>query len=653
MRSNLFLQTLLNHLPAATYACDAEGLITYFNPKAVELWGREPKLNDPAERFCGSIRLYSPDGTPLEHVHSWMALALRNERSYNAKEFAVERPDGSRVTVLGYVNPIRDEDGRLTGAVNTMVEVDERKESEAAAARLAAIVESSDDAIVSKDLKGVIRSWNQGAENIFGYTAEEAVGQSITLIIPEERLHEEDEILSRLRRGERIEHFTTVRQRKDGGLLDISLTVSPIKDSEGRVLGASKIARDITEARRAQAAVEEQARSLAAINRVAAALAAELDLERLIQSVTDAGRELCRAQFAAFFYSAQAEKESAYEMLGRSGRVPAGFDESFALRSFPDVFGESPAARNSVSDEGTWSGSYVAVPVVPRSGKAVGVLFIGDETDGTFGEQVEQVLSAIANHAATAIDNALLYEEARGLTESLEEKVEQRTADLNALNQELETFNYSVAHDLRGSLRGIDGFSTLIAEESGEELSENTRRYLERIRAGAQRMGQLLDSLLELSKLMRVEVHRKNVDLRDLAQSIIHDLRQWEPERQVEVVIGECPSFMGDRTLMRLAMENLLSNAWKFTRDEPVARIEVGCQEQDGRRVYYVSDNGVGFDSRYSDKLFEPFQRLHAPGTFEGTGIGLANAKRIIEKHGGTIWAASEVGKGATFYFTV
>ncbi|HEX7004295.1 MAG TPA: PAS domain S-box protein [Trueperaceae bacterium] len=646
-----YFRKLLGQLPAAAYACDAEGLVTYYNPRAVALWGRAPRLNDPAHRYCGSFRPLRPDGLALDRNDCFMALALKNDRGYDAQEVIIERPDGTRRTVLAYINPVHDDDGRLLGAINTLVDISDRKLTEEAPARLAAIVESSDDAIVSKDLTGGIRSWNRGAEELFGFSAEEAVGRSITLIIPEDRLDEENEILGKLRRGERIDHFETVRRRKDGSLIDISLTVSPIKDGSGQVVGASKIARDITEVKRAQEALQEQARTLRTINEVAGKLSGELDLKRLVRTVTDAGRELSRSQFGAFFYSEQGQHGAGYTLMARSGDMPEGFDEEYVLGSYPEVFGAVEGAARP--KPGPKLNSHLAVPVVPRSGKALGVLFFGDERPGVFDEQLEQVIAAIGSHAATAIDNALLYEEARELNESLEEKVEQRTADLNALNQELETFNYSVAHDLRGSLRGIDGFSSLILEESGDELSDTTRRYLNRVRAGAQRMGQLLDNLLELSRLMRAEVLRQHFDLHSMARSIIEDLREWEPEREVEVVIADCPLLVGDPGLMRIAMENLLGNAWKFSRHRSPARIEVGCEERDGNVVYYVRDNGIGFDDRFEDKLFEPFQRLHAPDAFEGTGIGLANTKRIIDKHGGRIWATSAPDQGATFYFTL
>jgi len=237
---------LLEKLPAGAYTCDCAGLITYFNRHAVQIWGRSPKLNDSADRFCGSFRLFAPDGTPISHDECWMARALREGKDYNGEEIVIEREDGSRVTVLAHASPLYDDSGKMLGAMNVLVDISDRKQAEAATTLLAAIVESSDDAIVSKSLDGRILSWNAGAERLFGYAAEEAIGSPITIIIPPDRLDEEGAILARLRRGERIEHFETQRVSKQGRRIDISLTISPIRDSAGRIVGASKVARDVT-----------------------------------------------------------------------------------------------------------------------------------------------------------------------------------------------------------------------------------------------------------------------------------------------------------------------------------------------------------------------------------------------------------------------
>jgi two-component system CheB/CheR fusion protein len=251
LRGDGHFRQVLDLLPAAVYITDASGLITYYNEAAATLWGYRPQLG--LSEWCGFWKLYWPDGTPLPHNECPMAMAVRENRPIRGLEALAERPDGVRVPVIPYPTPLYDAAGELIGAVNMVVDISDRKHAEHSARQLAAVVEFSDDAILTKDLDGVITSWNRGAERLFGYTAEEAVGRPITtILIPHDRLDEEREILGRLRRGERVDHFETVRRRKDGSLLDISLTVSPLKDAAGKIVGASKIARDITERRQAQ-----------------------------------------------------------------------------------------------------------------------------------------------------------------------------------------------------------------------------------------------------------------------------------------------------------------------------------------------------------------------------------------------------------------
>jgi two-component system CheB/CheR fusion protein len=243
------LTDLIETLPGAVYTTDADGLITSYNPAAAELWGREPELG--TDEWCGSWRMFSPDGTPLPHDECPMAIALKEKRAIRGAEAMAVRPDGVRVPFLAYPTPLRDASGKVIGAVNMLVDISERKRGEELAERLAAIVDSSDDAIISKDLDGIVRTWNKGAERLFGHAADEIVGESIRIVIPPDRHNEEDDILSRVRRGEHIEHYETIRLRKDGSQVWVSLTISPLKNSQGKVIGASKVARDMTERRRA------------------------------------------------------------------------------------------------------------------------------------------------------------------------------------------------------------------------------------------------------------------------------------------------------------------------------------------------------------------------------------------------------------------
>ena len=249
------LREMIDALPAAIYTTDGEGYVTHFNPAAVAFAGRVPQAG--VDRWCTSWKLFRADGSPLPHEECPMAVALKEGSSPDGQELIAARPDGTRRWFTPYPRALRDGEGKILGGVNMLVDITERKETEQPTRLLAAIVDSSEDAIVSKTLDGVITSWNQGAERLFGHSAEEAIGKNIKLIIPAERHQEEDEILERLRRGERIEHFETVRMRKDGTRLDVSLSISPVRDAAGRVVGASKVARDITEAKRGQEALRQ------------------------------------------------------------------------------------------------------------------------------------------------------------------------------------------------------------------------------------------------------------------------------------------------------------------------------------------------------------------------------------------------------------
>jgi len=280
------IESVLSLMPAAVYTCDLAGRITYFNHRAAELWGREPKLDSEEDRYCGSFCMILPDGSRLPLDQCPMAVAVKTGEPFRNQEVLVERPNGSRITVRMNISPFHDENGRLCGAINTFQDVTQLRQAEQASLHLAALVESSDDAIVAKNLDGIVRSWNPAAERLFGYSEAEMIGKPITTIIPPDRHDEEIRILKRIRHGERIEHYDTVRQRKDGSLVEISLTISPIKDATGKIVGASKIAREISKRKQAETALREARDELARANQ---------ELERRVKERT---AELERANAA-------------------------------------------------------------------------------------------------------------------------------------------------------------------------------------------------------------------------------------------------------------------------------------------------------------------------------------------------------------------
>jgi len=244
-------------------------------------------------------------------------------------------------------------------------------------------------------------------------------------------------------------------------------------------------------------------------------------------------------------------------------------------------------------------------------------------------------------------------EKIRKLNAELEQRIDARTAELRNAYQELESFSYSVSHDLRSPLRSINGFSQLLLEDYFDQLDDTARSYLQRVCEGANRMGQLIDEILEFSRVGRCELRKQAISFTDLSREIVQQLRNQEPDREVETAIADGVHGEGDLHLLHIVLENLLNNAWKYTGKVEHARIEFGELTKDQQKVYYVKDNGAGFDMRYMDKLFGAFQRLHSATEFEGNGIGLATVQRVIQRHGGRVWAESAPDHGATFYFTL
>lgn len=404
--------------------------------------------------------------------------------------------DGSCYWVATTIVPFLNAQGKPRQFVAIRADITARKLAEEARSRLSGIVRSSSDAIISKSLDGIITSWNSGAEKVFGYTEKEAVGQSMLILFPPDRIHEEADILARIARDETVPHFETQRVRKDGHVLDLSVTISPVHDSEGQVIGASKIARDITDRRLAEEAI-------------------------------------------------------------------------------------------------------------------------------------------------------------RKLNAELEQRVVERTAQLEAANKELEAFSYSVSHDLRAPLRAMDGFSQALLEDYGPQLPAEAQDHVRTIRRGAQKMGALIDDLLTFSRLSRSPLTFRQVDVNRLVRSTLEDLAPQRSGHEVELVHHELPACQGDPALLKQVWVNLLANAFKYTQKRARAVVEIGSMVKNGETIYFVRDNGTGFDMRYAGKLFGVFQRLHRAEDYEGTGVGLAIVQRVVHRHGGRVWAEAKVNEGATFFFTL
>jgi PAS domain S-box-containing protein len=622
--------------------------------------------------------------------------------------------------------------------------VNERKLAESNSIRLAAIVESSGDAIISKTLDGIITTWNRGAEKLFGYSAQESIGKSMLMLFPPERIAEEAEILARIRQGESVDHFDTVRLTKNGKRIDVSVTLSPIRNNQGQIIGASKIARDISERKQVEVALREtQARlssTLAAgsigtwtwdiVNdRLAAdkvtaglfsietdAAAKGLPAEAYLQAVMKEDQPgvaagLARAIKSCGHYDIEyrvRQKSGELCWLQARGRVDcdgAGNAVNFhgavmditerkrtegRIRRLVDSNVQGVMFWNAQGEITGANDAFLRIVGYTREDLAAGRVGWAAMTPPEYASLDRHSLEELAATgvctpfekeyirkdgsrvpillgAATFEDSPdegvcfliditerkAAEEKIRQLNIELEERVEKRTAELEAANKELEAFSYSVSHDLRAPLRAVNGFAGIVLEEFSSQLPEAGRDYLMRIRNGGERMGVLIDDLLEFSRLSRQLINRRSINTVKVVQNVLDELKPQLAGRQVEIKVGELPASHGDPALLKQVWVNLISNAVKYTRGREPAIVEIGCTREKGDDIFFVRDNGAGFDMQYADKLFGVFQRLHRADEFEGTGVGLAIVQRIIHRHGGRVWAQAEVNRGATFYFTL
>ncbi|HSU53541.1 MAG TPA: PAS domain S-box protein [Candidatus Dormibacteraeota bacterium] len=576
---------------------------------------QKPEVSGSFDEFLGFIH---PEDRPT--VRNLMSTALRERSEFNA-DFRVVWPDGSVHDLLSRGKAFYDDKGIPVRFSGISSDVTERRKAEESRSFLAAVVTSSDDAIIGKNMEGRIVSWNAGAERMFGYSAAEMLGQSVQMLLSPDRPEEENKILASARTGQ-ISHFETVRLRKGGQPIHVALTISPIRAVDGRIIGVSTTGRDITERIRAQHALEEHAAVLHE-------QAQMLDLANVM------ARDL---EDRVILWNSGMQKMYGWTKEEALGKVSHRLLKSLLPEPLDKI-------RETLFEKGRWEGEIGHVRKDGQPLLVSSLWILHHDPQGKPAAILE------INNDITERKNA--EEQVLRLNAELERRVTDRTAQLTAANQELEAFTYSVAHDLRAPLRHIDAFARILDEDYGGQLPQEAKKYLENIRLGSRNMSRLVDDLLNLARVGRQELRQNPTPLNQIVNDVLSDLKSDTEGRHIEWRIAQLPTVRCDPGLMKLVFANLMSNAVKYTRPRDPAVIEIGADRENGDPALFVRDNGVGFSMKYADKLFGVFQRLHRSEEFEGTGVGLATVDRIIRKHGGNVWAEAELNKGATFYFTL
>ncbi len=571
-----------------------------------QLWSREvyrimdrdPALGPPAREE--SLEKYTPeDRARLEE-------AIRRARELKETtqlDLSAVLPSGRLLHQTSVIAPVVDEDGKVIRIVGTVQDITARKAAEAARAQLASIVESSNDAIISTDLSGHVTSWNEGAERLFGYAAGEITGRPVSMLIPPGSVDGGP----RLGQDARIANDETTRVRKDGRAIEVSITISPVRDESGRIIGASSIIRDITERKRAEA----RYRSL--IDHAPDAIVI-LDVE--------AGRFVEANPGACRLHGLSRDVLLTKNHIELSPPVqPDGRPSEEAAMEYvrAALMGQTPVFRwDHLRADGTVVPCEIRLVSIPSEG---GLLVRGSITD---------ITDRLRN----------------------EENLKRRTEDLERSNRELERFAYVASHDLQEPLRMVTSFTQLLAKRYSGKLGADADEFIGYAVDGAKRMQMLIDDLLAYSRAGKLPLKLAQFPVDEALDAALANLRPTIETTRATVTRAALPTVFADQTQMVQVLQNLVANALKFTKDR-VPTVHIAAARDNGDWVFSVQDNGIGIDPRHTARLFVMFQRLHPRHEYPGSGIGLAICKMIVERLGGRIWVQSTPGEGSTFLFSI
>ena len=613
----------LSSIGDGVIATDMDGKVSFMNNVAEELtgWPEAEAISKPLNVVFNIINEFSRKsaGNPVEKVlREGAIVGLANHTILVARN-GEERP------IADSAAPIRDPIGRLSGVVLVFRDETAARAARMASARLAALVENSEDAIIGKDLNGIITSWNKGAQRIFGYTPKEIIGKLVTILMPPELQDEEQKVLARIRGGEPVGHFETVRITKEGRLIDVSVAISPIVDVSGEIIGASKLARDITVQKRA----EEARLRLAAIVESSDDAIISKNLDGIIQTWNRGAERI-------FGYTSAETIGKHITLLIPPDRHAEEVDILARLRR-----GERIDHYQTVRIAKDRRQIHVSLSISPLQNSA-GVIVGASKI-------VRDITPEILSRQALEAAQKQLQEQAH----ELENRVQERTAQLQASVAELEAFSYTVSHDLRAPLRGMQQFAQILLTDHAAQLNDEARNLLNRIVASSARLDSLIRDVLAYSRVLRMPMDLQPVNLgRLVAQILDHNPALQEPAAQIRIR-SPLSAVQGNEAFLTQCVSNLLMNAVKFVPRGVTPTVEVWTEKKESMVRLYVKDNGIGIAPEFHNQIFGMFQRLHTAKEFEGTGIGLAIVRKAVERMGGSASVESELGKGSTFCITL
>lgn len=646
--NHVFKQLFLTS-PIASYLCDSDGYIIAFNDAAASLWGCEPNLGE--DKWSGLASVFYPDGRPMPLEASPMYLAAGQQNPICGEELVIARPDGSRRSVLVFSRPMAIlADGRM-GIHNTLVDVTDYKQYEEKQAILSEIVQSSDDAIVSKDLDGIIKSWNKGAERIFGYEEHEIVGKSIHTLIPNYLHSEEDTIISEIKAGRKVDHYQTIRVTKGGKEIPIALTVSPMRNKMGQIIGASKIARDISEKIQREQTIQFHAQKLETLHAIGRVISEKLDTPSLIQTVIDSTTHLAMANVGICFYRmsdehGQSKLSSAVALPNESrehcrdinledGMIQALFVGEDS-RKIADV-AESPHVATLFDcwnkTKNTPIKHCLAIPIRSSDRMLIGAMFFGYAQSDAFDAADEDIIHSIASLVAVTLENARLLEE------------------VNALNLRKNEFIALASHELKTPLTTTKGYLQILERF---EIDHVGRRFLTKALKQLERINALISELLDISKIEagKLSFHFETFDLSEMILDVVETFHFSSQTHTIFVnnIHGDYV-VRADKQRMEQVVINLLTNAIKYSPNANNVHVQFECTDQEVS--VQVIDEGMGMSREQQEKVFTRFYQVEGTSKMTGLGLGLYLSKEIVTRHGGHIGVTSELGKGATFYFSL